>query len=78
MNTAGPWSPNFDSILFPPLVLRVEGETDSVFPYETSHCHYGFHIKYLFPFVPIYYLNQIYVQRLDLQKHQSTTNVCDI
>lgn len=24
-------------------------------PPKTSHCHYGFRVKYLFPFVPIYY-----------------------
>lgn len=37
---------------FFPLVLGVEGET--LFPYKISHCPYGFHIKYLFPFAPIY------------------------
>ena len=37
---------------------RLEGETDSVFPHETSHCHMAFISSYLFPFVPIYYLTK--------------------
>ena len=36
----------------------MEGETDSVFPHETSHCHMAFISSYLFPFVPIYYLTK--------------------
>lgn len=57
MNTAGPWSPSFESIFFPFSVVSRGRNWPFVSPQDTSHCHYGFHIKYLFPFVPILWPN---------------------
>lgn len=47
INTAGPWSPSFESIFFFPLVLWVEGET--VFSPRHKLCHMAFISSICFP-----------------------------